>query len=107
MAELVLPKILGRVQMPVRTGGDPRVRSLRVLLVSDRLKVVGIHASLVRAEVVELEPHRDRLDDGLVDHPMCKLDPSMGGAEVTISRVCDVARPFPAVLAELNTLGED
>ena len=86
--------------MPTFAVGLDRVAStLHVRTDGDRLKMVGVNARPVAAEVVQGETLWYRTNQGLVDHSVgVDLGSSTVGADASVAMWSDVGGPQPTAI---------
>jgi hypothetical protein len=96
------PEILSLVGMPVGAMGDSGslggdgVAPMDVLLMSDRLQVLGVDATAVAAEMIKFMAHRDGADQCLVSNTMSETARSVLDTHAGVAQTVDVALPDPA-----------
>jgi hypothetical protein len=68
----------------------------RVLAARDRFEMGRVHARWVTAEVIELEPIRDRPDHQLISDPVSLLETAPRNMDAPVSERVLRAEPSPA-----------
>jgi hypothetical protein len=83
--------------------GDREIPAPHVLQSGDHFKMVGSHAALEQAKVVQLHPVRDRANEVLIGEPVSNAGGAIG-PEPAVSLGVAVAGPLPAAVLELDDL---
>lgn len=94
----------GKLVAPLAVGGGCPLTSAHVLRMSHRLKMVGVHAPPVPAEVIEFKPFGDRADEVLVDQDMSQPSAVASPSVPAIALWGPVAGPFPAANSLVDLL---
>lgn len=82
--------------VPVAALRSRLVSSQEVHLVSHRLQVAGPHAPSVAAQVIEIEPVRDRTHQEGVDDPVCQGATESDALELPVPVGVEASGPAPA-----------
>lgn len=76
-----------------------RVSTLQVFATGHSLKVVGIHASTIAAQMIQLEARRDLPDEEFIRESV-REQVLTGNFQVSISGWCVVTEEFPAPIPD-------